>query len=302
MKTIKEQQKITPFLWFDDQAEEAINFYVSLFPNSKINSMKRWPEGGPFPSHTIQTGSFDLNGVTFHAFDAGPQFQLNPSISFFALFKTKEEVDNVWERLSDGGRILMPLDSYPWSEHYGWVTDRFGVSWQLMQGNPNDVDQSISPLLMFSGKQQGNAEKAIHKYISVFSDSSLEGVSRYEANEPGPEGMVKHAQFKLAGQTFMAMDNGTDTDIPFNEAISLFVNCKDQKEVDYFWNELIKDGGSESQCGWLKDKYGVSWQIVPEFLLKKVAHGEPARIQNMMSALYTMQKLDVQQLEAAYNK
>ncbi|WP_036383798.1 VOC family protein [Muricauda sp. MAR_2010_75] len=302
MKTIKKQQKITPFLWFDDQAEKAINFYVSLFPNSKINSMKRWPKGGPFPSNTIQTGSFDLNGVTFHAFDAGPQFQLNPSISFFALFETKEEVDTIWEGLSDGGRVLMPLDSYPWSEHYGWVTDRFGVSWQIMQGNPNDVNHSVVPLLMFSGDQQGNAEKAIEQYISIFLDSSLEGISRYEATEPGPEGMVKHAQFTLAGQTFMTMDNGTDTDVPFNEAISLFVNCKDQKEVDHLWNELIKDGGSESQCGWLKDKYGVSWQIVPEFLLEKVAHGDPSRVQNMMAALYTMQKLDVQQLEEAYNK
>ena len=227
MKTVKKKQKIIPFLWFDDQAEKAINFYVSLFPNSKINFMTKWPEGGPFPSDTIQTASFNLDGVTFHAFDAGPQFQFNPSISFFALFESEDEVKKVWEKFSDGGQVLMPLDSYLWSSCYGWITDRFGISWQLMQGNPKDVDQPIVPLLMFSGDQKGKAEQALNQYRSIFSDSSLVGVSRYEANEPGPDGMVKHAQFKLAGQTFMAMDNGTDTDVPFNEAISFFVNCKD---------------------------------------------------------------------------
>src|SRR5690606_5803059 len=110
------------------------------------------------------------------------------------------------------------------------------------------------PLLMMSGDQRGNAEQALRQYMSIFEDSSLDGISRYEANEPGPEGMVKHAQFKLGNQTFMVMDNGMENEMPFNEAISLYVNCKDQAEVDHFWKELTKDGGQESQCGWLKDR------------------------------------------------
>lgn len=161
MSTLKISQKITPFLWFDNRAEEAINFYTSIFPNSRINSIAKWPEGGAFPSNTVQTGSFVLDGLQIYAFDAGPQFQ-------------------------------------------------------------------------------------------------------------------------------------------FTEAISFFVTCKDQQEVDYYWDKL-SEGGAESVCGWLKDKFGLSWQIVPEFIAQKLADGEPQRLQNMMQAVMQMKKLDVAALEEAYN-
>lgn len=163
MSALKNSQKITPFLWFDKEAEEAMNFYTSTFPNSKITQLKKWPEGGPFPAGTVQSGSFILDGVQFHAFDAGPQFT-------------------------------------------------------------------------------------------------------------------------------------------FNESISFFVTCKDQKEVDYYWEKLTEDGGSEGKCGWLKDKFGVSWQIVPEFIAEKVEHGEPARVGQMMQALSQMEKLVIADLETAYNQ
>ncbi len=302
MKTIKNTQKIVPFLWFDDRAEEAMDFYTSIFPNSKINFLNKWPEGSPFPTHTVQNGSFSLDGTTFHAFDAGPQFRFNPSISFFAIFETVEEIDSIWEQLSEGGETLMPLDTYPWSERYGWVTDRFGLSWQIMKGKLAEVGQRITPLLMFSGDQRGSAEQAVNLYMDLFGKTSLDGISRYKPGEPGPEGMVKHAQFKLEGQTFMVMDNGTETEMPFNEAISFYVNCKDQAELDHFWDGFIKDGGRESQCGWLKDRFGVSWQIVPDIISKKIDHGAPDRLLNMMKALWQMKKLDIAKLEAAYNQ
>lgn len=162
MSIIKNSQKITTFLWYDNRAEEAIRFYTSIFPNSEITSLKQWPEGGSFPSTTLQFGIFKLDGVTFYAFDAGPQFK-------------------------------------------------------------------------------------------------------------------------------------------FNEAISLFVTCKDQQEVDYYWTKLSSDGGSEGPCGWLQDKFGLWWQIVPEFISQKLADGEPAKIQKMMEALMQMKKLDVARLEQAYN-
>lgn len=302
MKTTPHTQKIIPFLWFDAKAEEAMKFYTSIFPNSKIDFMNKWPEGSPFPSTTVQNGCFTLDGTTFHAFDAGPMFQFNPSISFFVIFETGEEIDSVWKQLIDGGEAMMPLDTYPWSERYGWVTDRFGLSWQLMKGKLDDVGQRVTPLLMYSGDQRGNAEQALNQYMSIFKDSSLDGISRYEENEPGPEGLVNHAQCKLEGQTFMVMDNGTETEIPFNEAISFYVNCKDQAEVDHLWEALTKNGGSESQCGWLKDKYGVSWQIVPELVSDKLANGEPRRVKQLMEALWKMKKLDTGQLLTAYNQ
>lgn len=303
MKTkIKTSQNITPFLWFDNQAEEAINFYVSIFSDSEILQLKKWPEGGPFPPDTIQSGSFILEGVQFFAFDAGPQFQFNPSISFFVVCETEADVDELWSKLIEGGEPLMPLDHYPWSKRYGWLTDQFGLSWQLMKGKLEEVGQRITPLLLFTGAQKGKAEEAIKFYMTVFENSSLDGIAKYGPEVPANQGMVMHAQGKLMGQTFMVMDSGEDDDHPFNEAISFFIHCKDQKEVDYYWNKLTADGGSESMCGWLKDKYGVSWQIVPESIMDKLTSGDPAKTANMMRALGQMRKLDVEVLENAYNQ
>ena len=195
----------------------------------------------------------------------------------------------------------MPLNKYDWSESYGWIKDRYGVSWQITKDELKNVGQPITPLIMFSGEKRGDAEQAIDLYMSIFEDSVSDGISRYQEGDQGPYGMIKHAQCRLMGQTFMMMDNGTDKDIPFNEAISFIVVCRDQKEVDYYWNKFTKEG-IESQCGWLKDKFGVSWQIVPEFLMEKVENGEPNRIKNMGETLYQMKKLDVAQLMQAYNK
>ncbi len=306
MSTNKTRWKITPFLWFVNQAEEAVNFYVSIFPNSRIDLLKRWPDKTPFPKEstkpgTVQQANFNLDGCQFCAFDAGPMFKFNPSISFFAIFETVDEVDRVWDKLMEGGEALMPLDSYDWSERYGWGTDRFGISWQLMKGKLSEVGQRITPLIMFSGKQRGNAEEAMKHYMSIFKDSSSQGVAKYGTNDPGPKGMVKHAQCRLSGQTFMVMDNGMENDIPFTEAISLYVDCKDQAEVDYFWNAFTEEG-SESVCGWLKDKFGVSWQIVPEFFTEKMKDNEPEKERQLMDAIQQMKKLDVAKLQEAYRR
>ena len=299
-------QKITPTLWFDDKAEEAMKFYVSVFPNSKINFVKRWTEEMSLPDIAIKPGtikiaSFNLDWMQFYAFDAGPAFQFNPSVSFYVVFETVAEVNEVWNKLAEGGEVLMALDKYDWSERYGWIKDRFGVSWQIMKDELKNVGQHITPLIMYSGEKRGDAEEAIDLYMSIFDDSVIHGIARYEEGDFGPHGMIKHAQCRLMGQTFMMMDNGTDKDIPFTEAISFFVNCRDQKEVDYYWNKFTKEG-SESECGWLKDKFGVSWQIVPEFLMEKIENGEPNRVNNMREAMYKMKKLDVAQLMEAYNK
>lgn len=299
-------QKITPTLWFDDKAEEAMNFYVSVFPNSKINFMKKWTEEMSLPDIAIKPGtikiaSFNLDWMQFYAFDAGPAFQFNPSVSFYVVFETVAEVNEVWNKLAEGGEVLMALDKYDWSERYGWIKDRFGVSWQIMKDELKNVGQHITPLIMYSGEKRGDAEEAIDLYMSIFDDSVIHGIARYEEGDFGPHGMIKHAQCRLMGQTFMMMDNGTDKDIPFTEAISFFVNCRDQKEVDYYWNKFTKEG-SESECGWLKDKFGVSWQIVPEFLMEKIENGEPNRVNNMREAMYKMKKLDAVQLMEAYNK
>ena len=299
-------QKIIPFLWFDGKAEEAINFYVSVFPDAEITVMKRWPEtmttnGERARQGTIHVGGFAIGGYQLYAFDAAPMAEFNPSISFFVVFETETEVNTAWSKLIEGGEELIPLNKYAWSDRYGWLTDRFGISWQLYKGKLEDVGLRVSPSLMFSGSQRGKAEEAAEHYMSVFQDAISNGMTRYGANEGGPEGMVKHGQFRILGQTFMVMDNENENDIPFNEAISFFVKCKGQQEVDYFWDQFTKEGEA-SMCGWLKDKFGVSWQIVPDFFMRGIETGTPEQTQNMMDALMQMKKPDVERLQQALNK
>lgn len=187
----------------------------------------------------------------------------------------------------------MPLDKYPWSERYGWLQDRFGISWQLAHGKLQDVGQKFAPMLMFAGGQAGRAEQAIQHYTSIFEPSSVMGILKYGANEEDNEGTVKHAQFQLGRQVFMAMDSSAPHGFDFNEGVSLVVSCDSQQEIDSYWNKLT-EGGQESMCGWLKDRFGVSWQIVPANLGELLS--DPARGQRVMQVLLTMKKLDIGRL------
>lgn len=294
-------QKITPFLWFDGKAEEAAKFYTSVFDNSKIITIKHWGEGSPFPKEQVMTARFELGGQQFYAFDAGPMFKLNPSISFFVVCETKEETDAVWEKLLEGGSVLMPLDKYDWSEKYGWVQDRFGISWQVSFGKISDVGQKFTPSLLFTKEQFGKAEEAINFYTTIFPHSSIDGILKFSAQE-GAEGKVKHAQFRLGKQVFMVMDAPGSHAFIFNEAISFFVSCETQEEIDYFWNKLTADGGQESMCGWLKDQFGVSWQIVPPVLMEMHADKDPVKASNVMQAMMKMKKIIIADLEKAYSQ
>ncbi|MEZ4943238.1 MAG: VOC family protein [Saprospiraceae bacterium] len=293
VKALAEAQDITPFLWFDQQAEEAANFYVSVFPNSAIVNISRNGEA-------VMVVDFLLGGRRFNALNGGPHFKFNPSVSFYTVFETEEELDAAWQKLSDGGSALMPLDKYPWSEKYGWLQDRFGLSWQLTLGKISEVGQRISPALMFTGEQHGKAEPAIALYSSIFKNPETKLLARYEAGDGDPAiGTVKHAQFSLGGNLFIAMDSSHMHGFGFNEAVSFVVHCADQQEVDYFWKKLTANGGSESQCGWLKDPFGVSWQIVPDALPKLLSDPDPGRAQRAMGAMMQMRKIDIGKLRQA---
>jgi len=127
-------QKISPCLWFDDNAEEAVKFYTSIFPNSKIREVVPYTVETPSnkPIGSVMTVSFELDGYSFLGLNGGPYFKPNPSISFHVKCETKDEVDTIWEKLSENGKVLMPLDKYPFSERYGWLKDKYGISWQLI--------------------------------------------------------------------------------------------------------------------------------------------------------------------------
>jgi predicted 3-demethylubiquinone-9 3-methyltransferase (glyoxalase superfamily) len=282
-------EKITPFLWFDTQAEEAANFYVSVFGNSSVKKVVRNGEA-------VMVVDFLLDGQKFTALNAGPMFKFNPSISFFVVCETEAETDLVWQKLSEGGQVMIPLEKQVWSEKYGFLQDRYGLAWQISLGEIAEVGQKITPSLLFTGPQQGQGAAAVQLYTALFGESSITGIQRYEAGEEGPEGWVKHAQFQLEGQTFMIMDNPMNQAYTFNEAISFVVNCGTQAEVDFFWNGLIADGGEESNCGWLKDKFGVSWQIIPEALPLLLADPDPAVAQRAMNAMLKMRKIEIEKL------
>ncbi len=291
--------KITPSLWFDNNVEEAIEFYSTIFEDSEVLSVNRYGEGGPGPAGSVLVASFRLNGQEFIAINGGPHFTFNPAISFFVGCETEQKLEDLWASLSEGGSVLMELGSYPFSEKYGWIQDRFGVPWQLILTGEL---QSITPALMFIGDQHGRAEEAMRVYTSVFDNASIGHVERYGAGQLLPEGSVMHASFTLNDQSFMAMDSGLEHDFAFNEAISFTINCKSQEEVDYFWERLIEGGGEPSQCGWLKDKFGLSWQVVPTVLIELMQDEDPVKANRVMQAMLQMTKIDIVKLEEAYTQ
>jgi predicted 3-demethylubiquinone-9 3-methyltransferase (glyoxalase superfamily) len=189
----------------------------------------------------------------------------------------------------------MDLQKYPFSEKFGWVEDKFGLTWQL---NLAKRAQKITPFLLYVG-QQGQAEEAMRFYTSVFRNSGISTIARFGKGEPGAEGTVKHAVFSLEGQEFMAMDGGMGHAFGFTEAISLFVNCETQKEVDELWEKFTAEG-TKIQCGWLKDKFGVTWQIIPTDLGRMLGDKDPEKSKRVMNAMLKMDKLDIATLKRAY--
>lgn len=300
----KKEQKITPNLWFTGQAEEAVNFYTSVFENSEVHSSTRYTEAGR-EFHQREPGSvmtieFELEGYKIVALNGGPHFKFNPSISLFVLCKTAEETERLWQKLSEGGQVMMPLDSYDWSPKYAWFQDRYGLSWQLMLEEEESSTQKIVPLFFFTGKSHGQAEEAIKHYTSIFRKSSIQGILHYGEENSYAKGSVMHAQFLLEDQTFMAMDSGTQNDFPFNEAVSFIITCQDQEEIDYYWEKLGAGGDPQAQqCGWLKDKFGISWQVVPGGMEKVLNNPDKQKAERGMQAVMGMKKFDLEALQEA---
>jgi predicted 3-demethylubiquinone-9 3-methyltransferase (glyoxalase superfamily) len=289
-------QKITPHLWYDKEAKEAAEFYTSTFPGSKITHTATIHNT---PSGDCDIVSIELMGQEFMMISAGPYFKFTPAVSFLVACKTKAEVDELWSKLSAGGMALMELAEYPFSPWYGWTQDKYGLSWQIMLTD-QEIKQAITPTMMFVGAVCGKAEEAVKFYASVFHNSSVEEPFRYtEGEEPDEPGTVKHVGFTLEGQQFAAMDSARTHDFTFNEAISFVVHCENQAEIDYYWEKLSAVPEAE-QCGWLKDKYGFSWQVEPTALTKMMADSDQARLDRVTQAFLKMKKFDIAQLEAAY--
>lgn len=293
--------KIDYCLWFDTQAEEAAEFYASVFEGSKMGKVAHYPGVGQEvhskPEGSVMTVEFDIFGQHFMALNGGPNFTMNPSISFFVNLDTPDEVDALWQKLSEGSdKVLMPLDMYLFSERYGWLQDKYGVSWQISVAAQNE--QKLVPSLLFVGDKAGKAEEAMNFYASVFKNAHVDNVAHYEEGyEPNTPDMVMYGDMTIEGQKLAAMDSADEHDFNFDESVSFLVNCETQEEIDYYWEKLSAVPESE-QCGWLKDKYGVSWQITPTIMNDFADQGEATN--RMMAAFMDMKKIDIAALKAAY--
>lgn len=303
--------RIVPHLWFDTQAKEAAEFYASVFADSSVTNVSQLKNT---PSGDCDVVSFTVLGEPFMAISAGPHFKINPSISFFVNFdpsqdpKATERIDEIWNTLIDGGKILMPLQAYPFSKRYGWVSDKYGVSWQLILTDPEgDERPLVIPSLLFVNERCGKAEEALKFYADVFQGAPMDGndtklgtLAQYgPGQEPNKEGTLMFGEAKLLDTWLTAMDGGGEHEFDFNEAVSLMVRCDTQEQIDYFWGKLSAVPEAE-QCGWLKDKYGVSWQVTSSRLDEMLAGSDQAAIDRVTQAFLPMKKFDVATLEAAY--
>lgn len=278
-------QKITPFFWFDGRVREALATYAGLFRDGEVT------QGGiAGDGEEPLVGMVRLAGLEIALLNGGPHFQVNPAISLYVGCESVEEIDALWAGLNEGGMALMPLDAYPFAERFGWVQDRFGVSWQLaLTGEA----QAVTPFMMFTNDVAGKAQEAMTLYTSLFEESGIARIDRHE------NGMVAMGQFTLAGQPMIANDSPIPHPFTFAEGTSLMINCGSQEEVDHFWDGLIADGGEPSQCGWLKDKYGVSWQVTPTRLMELTGHADPEVAKRATEAMLQMSKIEIDVLEQA---
>jgi predicted 3-demethylubiquinone-9 3-methyltransferase (glyoxalase superfamily) len=287
-------QNITPFIWFDKNLKEITDFYISAFPGSTITSNGMLSDT---PSGNVETATMSIYGKQLSMMTAGPMYKLNPSISLFVTFDNEESIKNAWDTLVDGGKILMAYNTYPWASKYGWLQDKYGLTWQLSWSDNHGASNNITPMLTFTQNMAGKVTEALALYTSLFPNSKIDMSVPYAEGEGDVAGYIKHARFSLNGENFLAMESTAPHEFTFNEAFSFVINCKDQEEVDYYWNALTTNGGAEGMCGWCKDKYGVSWQVTPHKLLELISGSDKEKSSYAAQQMMQMKKIIIVDLE-----
>jgi predicted 3-demethylubiquinone-9 3-methyltransferase (glyoxalase superfamily) len=273
-------QEIGVCLWFNSQAKEAAQFYETVFDDFSMIS------------ENPLAVNYKMMGQRFMNLNGGPIHTINPSVSFFIEFDAEDSLEKTWNKLIEGGTVMMPLNEYPWSKKYGWCADKFGVNWQLMIHKGATSDKLI-PNLMFVNANNGLAQEAINYYTGIFPESKKIAISKYEKGEPDTEGNIKYSRFLLNGKTFGAMESSYQHKFDFTEGISFMVIVDTQEEIDFYWDKLV-EGGKPGRCGWLTDKYGISWQIIPSILGKLM--NDPATAPKASFAFLQMSKFVIADL------
>ena len=261
-------QRIIPAIWCDGTADEAARFYADVFREGSV------VEQAPGLAATVSIHGFGLSLI-----NGGDQYAPNPSISCILNFdpllfggedQARAYLDELYERLSGGG-VLMELGEYPFSPRYTWVRDRFGMTWQLMPADPaGEPRPFILPSFMFGGTNHANAEEATEAWIALFDDAHRGALRRYEEGGPMEVGTVMFTDFTLRGTWMAAMDSGAFHDFTFTPGVSMIISCRDQEEIDRYWTGLSAVPEAE-RCGWCVDRWGVSWQVVPDNIAELMA-------------------------------
>lgn len=276
--------KIVPNIWCNGNARELAEFYSEVFRNTRIIGSQQYPtEGLPDFQKDMAgkdvTVDFEIDGLPITLINADDTYRPNPALGFMvnfdpAQFEDAEEyLNQAYELLKEGGRVLMELGEYPFSKRYAWVEDRAGVSWQLIMTRPeNDPRPHIIPAFMFCGQAQGKCAEAVDYWCETIPGSQVGQRVPYPHNDE-----VMFSEFQLAGQWFTAMDSGVPQDFSFVGGAALLINAKDQEEIDYLWSMLAEQ---EQPCGWCVDKFGVAWEIIPENFGELMQH--PDSYQAMM--------------------
>jgi predicted 3-demethylubiquinone-9 3-methyltransferase (glyoxalase superfamily) len=279
-------QRIVANIWSNRNAEEMGAFYADALPDTEFEVEARYPEEGlldfqqEFAGQAL-TVTVMVSGTKLTLVNAGDEFRPTPAISFMLNFDPARfggsspdavasatiNLDRTWDALTDGGVVRMELGEYPFAQRYGWVEDRYGVNWQLMLTDPEGEPRPfVVPALMFGGDAQDKAAEAADFYVGA-------------PTGPASAEALAYGEFRVGDQWFMATDFGADHAFSFSEGVSLEVQCEDQAEIDRLWNALSAVSEAE-QCGWLKDRYGVSWQIVPTDMAELMAR--PGAFEHML--------------------
>ena len=261
-------QRIIPAIWCDAADDEAARFYADVFREGSV------VEQAPGLAATVSIHGFRLSLI-----NGGDQYAPNPSISCILNFdpllfggedQARAYLDELYERLSGGG-VLMELGEYPFSARYTWVRDRFGMTWQLMLTDPaGEPRPFILPSFMFGGTNHANAKEATEAWIALFDDAHRGALRRYEEGGPMEAGTVMFTDFTLRGTWMAAMDSGAFHDFTFTPGVSMIISCRDQEEIDRYWTGLSAVPEAE-RCGWCVDRWGVSWQVVPDNIAELMA-------------------------------
>lgn len=292
---------IVPCLWLNDQAEEAAEFYMRLFPRGRLRARSYYPSSrdnqSGRPRGSVCVVEFEVAGQRFTLLNGGPMFTPNPSISFFYVTDSVAEVDRICAGLLDGGKALMALGEYPWSRRYGWIQDRYGISFQVMVGTPLPGGAAMAPCLMFADALHGKAEEALTTYVRILG-GAVESLARYGEGTP-TAGTISHGRFQLAGQAMVAMDAHGRHGFTFNQGISLQILCADQAELDRRWASL-SEGGERGPCGWLQDRFGLYWQVVPADMAEWIGAADRVASERAFLAVMEMEKLDIAAIRAAF--